>query len=169
MNKPVLEIIKRWTRLAMEAKQLGLTTIPIDPENMLMVLGELPSVRRKSPPIARMTIRLRSTFCARERPANLMAVLERTTTHLSMRQMNWKMPRHLGGRSVMSLDCVPLSTYCRDAGETVEAVNKRIQRGLWKEGVHVLKVDGVKERWIDLTEVSKWARKNKDHYLSQEE
>lgn len=42
MNKPVLEIIKRWTRLATEAKQLGLATIPIDPENMLMVLGELP-------------------------------------------------------------------------------------------------------------------------------
>ncbi|HCC3331655.1 TPA: hypothetical protein M4731_004684 [Salmonella enterica] len=43
MNKPVLEIIKRWTGLATEAKQLGLTTIPIDPENMLMVLGELPT------------------------------------------------------------------------------------------------------------------------------
>lgn len=43
MNKPVSEIIKRWTRLATEAKQLGLTTIPIDPENMLMVLGELSS------------------------------------------------------------------------------------------------------------------------------
>ncbi|OZP20417.1 hypothetical protein CG697_24985, partial [Escherichia coli] len=43
MNKPVLEVIKRWTRLATEAKQLGLTTIPIDPENMLMVLGELSS------------------------------------------------------------------------------------------------------------------------------
>ncbi|EAA4816326.1 excisionase, partial [Shigella boydii] len=35
--------------------------------------------------------------------------------------------------------------------------------------VHVLKVDGVKERWVDLMEISKWARKNKDHYLSQEE
>jgi hypothetical protein len=101
--------------------------------------------------------------------ANLMVVFAHITTPLFMRLMNWKMPRHLGGRSAMSLDCVPLSTYCRDAGETVEAVNKRIQRGLWKEGVHVLKVDGVKERWIDLTEVSKWARKNKDHYLSQEE
>jgi hypothetical protein len=43
MNKPVLEIIKRWTRLATEAKQLGLTTIPIDPENMLMVMGILPA------------------------------------------------------------------------------------------------------------------------------
>ncbi|ELE6461902.1 MULTISPECIES: hypothetical protein [Enterobacteriaceae] len=42
MNKPISEIIKRWTRLATEAKQLGLTTIPIDPENMLMVLGVMP-------------------------------------------------------------------------------------------------------------------------------
>ncbi len=39
MNKPVSEIIKRWTRLATKAKQLGLTTIPVDPENMLMVVG----------------------------------------------------------------------------------------------------------------------------------
>ena len=37
------DIINRWTRLATEAKELGLTTIPIDPENMLMVLGELPT------------------------------------------------------------------------------------------------------------------------------
>ncbi|EGN2315254.1 hypothetical protein N4K30_003798 [Escherichia coli] len=37
------DIINRWTRLATEAKELGLATIPIDPENMLMVLGELPT------------------------------------------------------------------------------------------------------------------------------
>ncbi|MFV8069325.1 MULTISPECIES: hypothetical protein [unclassified Enterobacter cloacae complex] len=43
MNKPVLEVIKRWSCLATEAKQLGLTTIPIDPENMLMVMGDLPA------------------------------------------------------------------------------------------------------------------------------
>ncbi|ELZ5041687.1 hypothetical protein UYK19_002899 [Enterobacter hormaechei] len=43
MIKPVLEVIKRWTGLATEAKQLGLATIPIDPEHMLMVLGELPA------------------------------------------------------------------------------------------------------------------------------
>ena len=66
----------------------------------------------------------------------------------------------------MNLECVPISTYCRDSGETVEAVNKRIQRGLWQEGVHILKIDGVKERWIDLTEVTKWARKSKDPYSS---
>lgn len=41
MNKPVLEVIKRWTRLAVEAKELGIANIPIDPENMLMVLGVL--------------------------------------------------------------------------------------------------------------------------------
>lgn len=43
MKKGTTEIIERWTRLAAEAKELGLTTIPIDPENMLMVLGELPA------------------------------------------------------------------------------------------------------------------------------
>lgn len=37
------DIINRWTRLAVEAKELGLATIPIDPENMLIVLGELPA------------------------------------------------------------------------------------------------------------------------------
>ncbi|HFK3156848.1 TPA: hypothetical protein ACG1JD_004353 [Citrobacter sedlakii] len=43
MKKGTTEIIARLTRLAMEAKELGLATIPIDPENMLMVLGELPA------------------------------------------------------------------------------------------------------------------------------
>ncbi|OWG32337.1 hypothetical protein [Enterobacter kobei] len=42
MKKGTTEIIERWTRLAVEAKELGLTTIHIDPENMLMVLGVLP-------------------------------------------------------------------------------------------------------------------------------
>lgn len=61
---------------------------------------------------------------------------------------------------MFNLDCVPLSAYCKETGENVEAINKRIQRGLWREGIHVLKVEGVKERWIDLTEVTKWARQN---------
>ncbi len=43
MKKGTTEIIERWTRLAVEAKELGLATVPIDPENMLMVLGELPA------------------------------------------------------------------------------------------------------------------------------
>ncbi len=69
----------------------------------------------------------------------------------------------------LNIDCVPITAWCRDMGETLDAVNKRLQRGVWKEGVQVLNVEGSKERWIDLTEVSKWARKNKDHYLCQEE
>ncbi|HAZ3474670.1 TPA: excisionase [Escherichia coli] len=69
----------------------------------------------------------------------------------------------------LNIDCVPITTWCRDMGETLDAVNKRLQRGVWKEGVQVLNVEGSKERWIDLAEVSKWARKNKDPYHSQEE
>ncbi|MEI7407949.1 excisionase [Pectobacterium aroidearum] len=66
-----------------------------------------------------------------------------------------------------SLDCIPISTYCREVGESIDTINKRIQRKVWVEGVHVLKVDGVKERWVDLAEVARWARKNKDQYHSQ--
>ncbi len=69
----------------------------------------------------------------------------------------------------LNIDCVPITIWCRDMGETLDAVNKRLQRGVWKEGVQVLNVEGSKERWIDLTEVSKWARKNKYPYHSQEE
>lgn len=69
---------------------------------------------------------------------------------------------------MINLDVVPITTYCGTVGETLDAVNKRLQRGVWQEGVHVLKVDGSKERWIDLKEVEKWARKNKDLYLSRE-
>lgn len=51
-------------------------------------------------------------------------------------------------------------------GETPESINKRIQRQYWIVGIHVLKVEGSKERWIDIAEVNKWARKNKQatHY-----
>ncbi|MGV7960111.1 excisionase [Photorhabdus tasmaniensis] len=61
---------------------------------------------------------------------------------------------------MVNIECVPISAYCYATGETVDAINKRIQRGVWLDGVHVLKVEGVKERWIDLNEVAKWARKN---------
>nr|WP_267473838.1 hypothetical protein [Enterobacter roggenkampii] len=43
------DIINRWTRLAVEAKELGIATIPIDPENMLMVLRELPACSAEKP------------------------------------------------------------------------------------------------------------------------
>ncbi len=57
-----------------------------------------------------------------------------------------------------------ISTYCKETGETPEAINKRVQRGVWREGVQVLKVEGVKERWIDLSEVAKWTRQNRSNY-----
>lgn len=56
------------------------------------------------------------------------------------------------------LECVPLSMYCQQTGETVEAINKRIQRGVWRDGKHIFKIEGVKERWVDLAEITKWAR-----------
>ena len=65
---------------------------------------------------------------------------------------------------MLNLYCVPISTYCKETGETPEAINKRVQRGVWREGVQVLKVEGVKERWIDLSEVAKWARQNCSNY-----
>lgn len=61
----------------------------------------------------------------------------------------------------MNLECVPISTYCKEIGESIEAVNKRVQRGVWQEGVQVLKIEGAKERWIDLAEVARWARSSK--------
>lgn len=56
------------------------------------------------------------------------------------------------------LECIPLSMYCLQTGETVEAINKRVQRGVWRDGKHIFKIEGVKERWVDLTEITKWAR-----------
>lgn len=68
----------------------------------------------------------------------------------------------------MSLECVPLSAYCQMTGETPEAITKRIQRGVWREGLQVLKIDGVKERWIDLLEVNAWARRNRRPLTDEE-
>ncbi|CAG9000626.1 MAG: hypothetical protein CENE_02626 [Candidatus Celerinatantimonas neptuna] len=56
------------------------------------------------------------------------------------------------------LGCVPLSQYCHISGESEAAVKKRIERGIWQIGVQVRKVNGVKERWIDLEAVTEWAR-----------
>ncbi|MEH5098298.1 excisionase [Atlantibacter hermannii] len=65
---------------------------------------------------------------------------------------------------MLNLDCVPISAYCKETGETPDTINKRVQRGVWREGIQVQKVDGVKERWIDLNEVAKWARQSRQNY-----
>lgn len=56
------------------------------------------------------------------------------------------------------LTVVPISKYCEISGESKDAVTKRIDRGIWLEGKQVVKIAKVKERWIDLDEVEKWAR-----------
>lgn len=56
--------------------------------------------------------------------------------------------------------CVPLSVYCSLYGESEDAVNKRIQRGAWRQGREYHKISGVRERWIDLEAVSRWVREN---------
>jgi len=58
----------------------------------------------------------------------------------------------------MSLTIVPLSKYCDVSGESKRAVESRIERGVWQIGKQVVKIANVKERWIDLEEVAKWAR-----------
>ncbi|MBC5791243.1 excisionase [Providencia sp. JUb39] len=68
----------------------------------------------------------------------------------------------------LSVECLPISKYCELFGESTDAINKRVQRRFWQEGVHVLKVDGSKERWIDIKEVNKWVRKNKQDTYYQE-
>lgn len=61
-------------------------------------------------------------------------------------------------------DAIPLSTYLSTIELTDrDTINKRIQRGIWQLGVHIVNVDGVKERWVNITEVTKWAMKNSSH------
>ncbi len=38
---------------------------------------------------------------------------------------------------MVNLDCVPISAYCQYTGESIDAINKRLQRQFWIEGVHV--------------------------------
>ncbi len=60
------------------------------------------------------------------------------------------------------LSVVPIAKYCELSGEKPDAVKRRIERGIWTVGKQVCKVAHVKERWIDLEEVDKWARNGGD-------
>lgn len=53
---------------------------------------------------------------------------------------------------------VPLKRYCEISGESKDCVERRIDRGIWREGIHYQKINNVRERWIDIEEVEKWAR-----------
>lgn len=56
------------------------------------------------------------------------------------------------------LTTVPLSQYCVISGETIKAVERRIERGYWAKGKHYFSVANVRERWVDLEAVSEWVR-----------
>jgi len=56
------------------------------------------------------------------------------------------------------IDVVLISKYCEVSGETKKAVESRIQRGAWVEGKHFYKVEGVRERWVDLNNVTEWVK-----------
>lgn len=56
------------------------------------------------------------------------------------------------------MEVVPLRMYCKETGEKQDAIERRIQRGIWVEGVHFHKVAHVKERWVDKKAIEKWVR-----------
>ena len=73
---------------------------------------------------------------------------------------------HIQGQLIIMRmpDAIPLSTYLSTIELTDrDTINKRIQRGIWQLGVHIVNVDGVKERWVNIAEVIKWAMKNSSH------
>lgn len=73
---------------------------------------------------------------------------------------------HIQGQLIIMRmpDAIPLSTYLSTIEITDrDTINKRIQRGIWQLGVHIVNVDGVKERWVNIAEVTKWAMKNSSH------
>ena len=56
---------------------------------------------------------------------------------------------------------LPISKYCSEYGDTVGAVDKRLKRGSWAFGVHVFRVEGIKERQVDIVAVDEWKGKEK--------
>ncbi|MCW9731966.1 excisionase [Avibacterium sp. 20-15] len=64
---------------------------------------------------------------------------------------------------ILPVKTLPITIFCKIFGYSLAQINRRLERGVWQENVHVLKVEGCKERMVDLEEVDKWARKNKCH------
>lgn len=56
------------------------------------------------------------------------------------------------------MNCLPLSAYCERTGQKKKTIDQRIQRGIWLEGVHFFKPEGVRERWIDTKAIDEWVR-----------
>lgn len=63
------------------------------------------------------------------------------------------------------LRVIPLKKYCAITGESVGAIERRIDRGYWVLGVHYHKRKEVKERAIDLDAIEKWWREGSKEFL----
>ncbi|EGQ8030316.1 TPA: hypothetical protein ACX3EJ_004990 [Vibrio parahaemolyticus] len=61
------------------------------------------------------------------------------------------------------MEIMPLSKYCELSGESKEAIMSRTRRGVWLYGNQVLKLEGIKELYIDTAAIAKWARDPKNH------
>lgn len=53
---------------------------------------------------------------------------------------------------------LPKDVYCKQYNVSVDTIRKRVQRGIWQYGVHILKVPNAGE-FVDLEAIDKWVRK----------
>lgn len=58
-----------------------------------------------------------------------------------------------------------LSQYCRESGDTADAVDGRLRAGIWLRDVHARKPEGSKELWVNLLAVNDWAEGKKPAHL----
>ncbi len=65
----------------------------------------------------------------------------------------------------MSLHWKRLSAYCKESGETADAVDKRVRSGHWLRGVHVNLPEGSKELWVNELAVNDWAAGLKPNHM----
>lgn len=63
-----------------------------------------------------------------------------------------------GASQMCGLECIPLSAYCAMTGETKDKIKNRVKVKEWRLGTQVLSVPGTREWWVDLAEVTRWAR-----------
>jgi hypothetical protein len=53
---------------------------------------------------------------------------------------------------------IKLKRYCEVTGDTSDAVQKKVSRGIWREGTHIKTApDGA--RWVNTEEVDAWVEK----------
>ncbi|AZN33320.1 hypothetical protein EJ103_11635 [Pseudoalteromonas sp. Xi13] len=61
---------------------------------------------------------------------------------------------------VEQLEVLPIKKYCELTGETRKAVDSRIQRGIWQEGIHFYCVKNTRERWLNIKNIISWVKTN---------